>query len=174
MSDSHTDKCRRGEVGRVYGYRPVALPTSIRVVSHATTSLAPMVVANPLVPGIFREAIFRTFNRNRSRLVVCPECTVATADRTITARYCAGQLSNMKPNRTTVAGGDGRGSAVSHGRLTVKLRGRPTTPDKRRGRTLPSRARGAKQTTPHGPLQRLLDGGAKAEATRLTTTTNPC
>src|SRR5207253_8305738 len=41
--------------------------------------------------------------------------------------------------------------------LTVKLRGRPTTPDERRGRTLSPGARGAKQTTPHGPLQRLLE-----------------
>jgi hypothetical protein len=41
--------------------------------------------------------------------------------------------------------------------LTVKLRGRPTTPDKRRGRTLSPGARGANQTTHHGPLQRLLD-----------------
>jgi len=40
----------------------------------------------------------------------------------------------------------------------VKLRGRTTTPDGRRGRTLSSRARGAKHTTPHGPLQRLLGG----------------
>jgi hypothetical protein len=42
--------------------------------------------------------------------------------------------------------------------LTVKLRGRTTTPDRRRGRTLSFGARGAKQTTHHGPLQRLLDG----------------
>src|ERR1700687_136572 len=41
-------------------------------------------------------------------------------------------------------------------RLTVKLRGRAEAPDKRRGRTLSPGARGAKQTTPHGPLQRLL------------------
>src|SRR5438477_1391138 len=41
--------------------------------------------------------------------------------------------------------------------LTVKLRGRTTTSDKRRGRTLSPSARGAKQTTHHGPLQRLLD-----------------
>ncbi len=40
--------------------------------------------------------------------------------------------------------------------LTVKLRGRATTPDERRGRTLSPGARGAKPTTPHGPLQRLL------------------
>jgi hypothetical protein len=45
-------------------------------------------------------------------------------------------------------------------RLTVKLRGRTTTPDKRRGRTLSPGARGANQTTPHGPLERLL-GGSK-------------
>src|SRR5712671_6627164 len=52
-------------------------------------------------------------------------------------------------------------------RLTVKLRGRPTTPDKRRGRTLSSRARGAKQTTPHGPLQRLL-GAHSSDAVIIT------
>jgi hypothetical protein len=39
----------------------------------------------------------------------------------------------------------------------VKLRGRTTTPARRRGRTLSSSARGAKQTTPHGPLRRLLE-----------------
>src|SRR5207244_10441027 len=44
-----------------------------------------------------------------------------------------------------------------HVRLTVKLRGRATTPDERRGRTLSSRARGAKPLTHHGPLQRLLE-----------------
>lgn len=115
MPDSYTDKCRGSEVGRVHSYRPVALPTAIRVVGYATTALAPMVIANPLVPGILREAILRSFNRYRSRLVVRPERTVATADRTIAARYRAGQLPNMKPNRAAVAGGDGRGSAVSHG-----------------------------------------------------------
>src|SRR5437588_11072166 len=41
--------------------------------------------------------------------------------------------------------------------LTVKLRGRATAPDQRRGRTLSSRARGAEPLTPHGPLQRLLE-----------------
>jgi len=44
--------------------------------------------------------------------------------------------------------------------LTVKLRGRTTTPDKRRGRTLSPGARGAKRITHHGPLQRLLDDGS--------------
>ena len=39
----------------------------------------------------------------------------------------------------------------------MKLRGRTTTPDERRGRTLSPGARGAKQTAPHGPLQRLLE-----------------
>jgi len=48
--------------------------------------------------------------------------------------------------------------------LTVKLRGRTTTPDKRRGRTLSPGARGAKQATHHGPLERLLE-------VTLTTTT---
>ena len=41
-------------------------------------------------------------------------------------------------------------------RLTVKLRGRTTTPDMRRGCTLSLSARGAKPLTHHGPLQRLL------------------
>jgi hypothetical protein len=54
--------------------------------------------------------------------------------------------------------------------LTEKLRGRPTTPDRRRGRTLLSRARGANQTTPHGPLQRLL-GGIEPRVLRPSSTT---
>src|SRR5437763_15713150 len=41
--------------------------------------------------------------------------------------------------------------------LTVKLSGRATGPDRRRGRTLSSRARGAQPLTLHGPLQRLLE-----------------
>src|SRR5438552_15556144 len=49
--------------------------------------------------------------------------------------------------------------------LTVKLRGRTTTWDRRRGRTLSPGARGAKQTTPHGPLQRLLGVILKSKAT---------
>src|SRR5947207_6248738 len=43
--------------------------------------------------------------------------------------------------------------------LTVKLRGRTTTPDQRRGRILTSHARGAGPPTVHGPLQRLLEAG---------------
>jgi hypothetical protein len=38
----------------------------------------------------------------------------------------------------------------------VKLRGRLTTPNQSRGRTISSRARGD-TTVVHGPLQRLLD-----------------
>jgi len=38
----------------------------------------------------------------------------------------------------------------------VKLRGRTEAADERRGRTLSPGARGANQTTHHGPLQRLL------------------
>jgi len=53
----------------------------------------------------------------------------------------------------------------------VKLRGRTTTPAGRRGRTLSAGARGANQTTHHGPLQRLLDPtgvvGRKLEYARL-------
>ena len=45
---------------------------------------------------------------------------------------------------------------ASKKRLTVKLRGRTTTPDQRRGRTLSSGARGAQPPTHHGPFQRLL------------------
>src|SRR5439155_9887492 len=44
-------------------------------------------------------------------------------------------------------------------RLTVKLRGRTTTSDERRGRILTSHARGAGPPTVHGPLQRLLEAG---------------
>jgi hypothetical protein len=40
--------------------------------------------------------------------------------------------------------------------LTVKLRGRPEVPIKRRGRILSSSARGATPQAVHGPLQRLL------------------
>ncbi len=47
-----------------------------------------------------------------------------------------------------------RGAHVGH--LTVKLRGRPEAPAKRRGRILSSGARGAEPPTRHGPLQRLL------------------
>jgi hypothetical protein len=64
------------------------------------------------------------------------------------------------PNRVCRRGAARFGTAVVHGgarrHLTVKLRGRTEAPDKRRGRTLSSRARGAKLQAPHGPLQRLL------------------
>ncbi len=55
-------------------------------------------------------------------------------------------------------------------RLTVKLRGRTTTPDERRGRTLSPSARGAKQTTHHGPLQRLLAAAHYFSAVRKSVT----
>ena len=42
--------------------------------------------------------------------------------------------------------------------LTVKLRGRATTPDRGRGPTISPGPRGPKQMSPHGPLQRLLEG----------------
>jgi hypothetical protein len=42
-------------------------------------------------------------------------------------------------------------------RLTVKLKGRTTMSDRRRGRTLSFSARGD-TTVHHGPLQRLLAG----------------
>ena len=41
----------------------------------------------------------------------------------------------------------------------MKLRGRTTTSDERRGRILTSHARGAGPPTVHGPLQRLLEAG---------------
>src|SRR5579872_3627635 len=41
--------------------------------------------------------------------------------------------------------------------LTVKLRGRTTTADRGRGPAISTGSRGPKQTTPHGPLQRLLE-----------------
>src|SRR5438874_11959992 len=73
------------------------------------------------------------------------------------------RLSIMEIRGERVSGGRGRTwerksyvDPHSSPPLTVKLRGRTTTPDRRRGRTLSPSARGAKQTTPHGPLQRLL------------------
>src|SRR5579872_7444168 len=42
--------------------------------------------------------------------------------------------------------------------LTVKLRGRTTTPDRGRGPAISTGSRGPKQMTHHGPLQRLLGG----------------
>src|SRR5205814_6586660 len=60
-------------------------------------------------------------------------------------------------NRTSDQYGDDE--ATAHRRhLTVKLRDRTTTRDKRRGRTLSPGARGAKPKARHGPLQRLLCG----------------
>jgi len=70
--------------------------------------------------------------------------------------------ANRRGNEGLFKTGDreGRRAHVQHVSrtvpLTVKLRGRTTTPDERRGRTLSPGARGAKLTTPHGPLQRLL------------------
>src|ERR1700730_13868508 len=43
-------------------------------------------------------------------------------------------------------------NTTSKSRLTVKLRGRATTPDERRGRTISSGARGAGPPRVHGPL----------------------
>jgi len=45
----------------------------------------------------------------------------------------------------------------------VKLRGRTTTSERRRGRTISPATRGAKQTTHHGPLHRLLGGSGITE-----------
>src|SRR5204862_6200604 len=54
--------------------------------------------------------------------------------------------------------------------LTVKLRGRTTTSDERRGRTLSPGARGAKPQAHHGPLQRLLEVMADVSPTPLART----
>src|ERR1700752_3799648 len=51
-------------------------------------------------------------------------------------------------------------------RLTVKLRGRTTTSDRQRGPAISTGSRGAKQTRPHGPLQRLLGGVVLGRETR--------
>ena len=60
------------------------------------------------------------------------------------------------------------------GRLTVKLRGRTEAPNQRRGRTLSPGARGAKQTTHHGPLERLLEVAlARSGRTRMYHVTSP-
>src|SRR5512137_2784243 len=59
---------------------------------------------------------------------------------------------------------------LHNGLLTVKLRGRTEAPDQRRGCTISSSARGAKQTTHHGPLQRLLGCAASTVIALLCTT----
>src|SRR6266853_4820977 len=61
------------------------------------------------------------------------------------------------------------GEGTGRRRLTAKLRGRTTTPDERRGRTLPPGARGAKPQAPHGPLQRLLEDAFIEAAVRART-----
>jgi len=58
-----------------------------------------------------------------------------------------------------------RHSASLDCRLTVKLRGRTTTPDSGRGPAISTGSRGRKQTTPHGPLQRLLEVAPGASLT---------
>ena len=60
----------------------------------------------------------------------------------------APMTSKTSPTLTHI---DLRYSRMDKCGLTVKLRGRTTTPDERRGRTLSPGARGAKQTAPHGP-----------------------
>ena len=49
----------------------------------------------------------------------------------------------------------------------MKSRGRAPAPEQSRGRTIPSGGRGAKQTTYHGPLERLLDGHRSRSAANL-------
>src|SRR5882762_3799112 len=66
----------------------------------------------------------------------------------------APMTSKTSPTLTHV---DLRYSRMNKCGLTVKLRGRQEAPDKRRGRTLSSGARGAQPLTHHGPLQRLLE-----------------
>src|SRR2546423_1775418 len=60
-----------------------------------------------------------------------------------------------------LAGLDGMDAKNAHAvmecPLTVKLRGRAPTSDRGRGPTISPGPRGLKQTTPHGPLQRLLE-----------------
>src|SRR5215469_4919569 len=50
---------------------------------------------------------------------------------------------------------------IHHRLLTVKLRGRATTPASGRGPAISTGSRGRKPQAPHGPLQRLLGGGAQ-------------
>src|SRR3989442_820340 len=66
----------------------------------------------------------------------------------------APMTSKTSPTLTHI---DLRYSRMDKCGLTVKLRGRTTTPDRRRGPTISLGSRGAKTTTHHGPLQRLLE-----------------
>jgi hypothetical protein len=59
-----------------------------------------------------------------------------------------------------------RGTSPTRRSLTVKLRGRAPTSDRGRGPILSPGSRGPKQTTPHGPLQRWLEGMLPPQAPR--------
>ena len=78
--------------------------------------------------------------------------------------------ANRRGNEGLFKTGDreGRRAHVQHVSrtvpLTVKLRGRAPTSDRRRGRTLSSGARGAQPLVHHGPLQRLLCVPVKRKA----------
>src|SRR5207244_10664201 len=61
----------------------------------------------------------------------------------------APMTSKTSPTLTHI---DLRYSRMDKCGLTVKLSGRPEALARRRGRTLSTGARGANQTTPHGPL----------------------
>jgi hypothetical protein len=65
-------------------------------------------------------------------------------------------LTSLGKAKCEIPKGSGRHSvfnlaAASLARLTVKLRGRPTTPKRRRGPTISTGSRGANQVTRHGP-----------------------
>ena len=100
--------------------------------------------------------------RQRPRRRLPPDTRAVHEAVQLGRRSCG---ANRRGNEGLSKTGDreGRRAHVQHVSrtvpLTVKLRGRTTTLDERRGRTLSPGARGAKQTTHHGPLQRLLGDG---------------
>src|SRR5205823_252328 len=100
---------------------------------------------SPLTENGLRVHSFRS-----SRATVVTRC----GDLTVWSVIRPAGLTSKTSNTTTATSRMRRAIAKC---LTVKLRGRTTTPDRRRGPTISYGVRGAKQTTPHGPLQRLLD-----------------
>jgi hypothetical protein len=103
----------------------------------------------------WQDAQHTSLDRGR-RNPLCPRYGEIAARTILTA----GTVMDSAPRqRTSREGTDNEQKALGpHAScLTISLRGRATTPARRRGRTVSSRARGAKQEAHHGPLQRLLD-----------------
>src|SRR5215472_18032024 len=78
-------------------------------------------------------------------------------------------VSSTRQNKSSRANHCRNLGTIRGRRLTVKLRGRTTTPASGRGPAISTGSRGRKPPTPHGPLQRLLEGTLKGGRRGVTT-----